>query len=524
MATFLSPQRLEEIRQKVQGGQIKIPEFGTATLPDSPATGISASGKIIEISTGQVLGSLEQIQGTFNYRATPITPADLEPVAPLTPATAQVSPPTDISGLIEGMQLTSEEKEESDINKRIKQLREQLAEKPEFEITKTKEFGVEANKQAFEDLSRQLRDIQREEQLVPRTIQEQSKGRGRTEAGIEPLEIGRRRALVYDALVMASRIDAAQGLLASSERKVLQAVQNKFASIEAQLDKELADAKMVRESPEASLQDKKRALKLEADIQTRKDEITKTIEEQKEILKSVNEAARNLFKRGEATPEANLELDRIGKTAKTNLEALIMLAPYLEESRLAGTSAERQTFATLHPELKVGTEEFKVAWDKYQAEKPPTGLGDFEQAFLRDKGRLPTVTELLEFKKQAGEAGRKPEVEDLTGDEAIDAWAQRINSGTDKVSSVPNNIRNKVVVRVKEFAEQALKDLEEDISLGFEQNLTPEALVTQLEIAYPEFTRSEITNKVTELKPQATTEKPQGFFSKIGSFFGSLFR
>src|SRR3990167_2604505 len=124
MAT-LSPQRLEEIRAKVQEGTFKIPEFGTQPLADSPGTALSSSGKIIELSTGQVLGSVEKVQGTSNFRATPITAADLEPATPLNPANAQTPFPSDISKLIDEIQLTPKEQEETDLNKRIQALQEQ---------------------------------------------------------------------------------------------------------------------------------------------------------------------------------------------------------------------------------------------------------------------------------------------------------------------------------------------------------------------------------------------------------------
>jgi len=447
----------------------------------------------------------------------PITPESITPVTPFQPVTPQILPPTDISGLAEPLTLTPKEQEESAVNKRLQQINEQLTGKTTFEAEKRTEFGVSAAQQAFDDLNRQMRDLQRQQQLVPLTIQQESIGRGRTEAGIEPLEIGRRRALAYDALAVASFIDAAQGRLASAERKVNEAIEQKFGPLEAQQRALMANLNLIRESPEASIQDKNRAAKQLAIEEARQKQNEEDKAKAKRILDIADQTAAEMARRGTLNA---VVLNQI-KDAPDDVSALMIAAPYLEESRLAGTGAELQTFAALHPELKIGTEEFRVAWDKFQAEKPPTGLGDFEQAFLRDKGRLPTVQELLEFKKQSGGAGRVPEVTDLASDEAIDAWARRINSGTDKISSVPHNLRNKVVARAKDFAEE---DLIEDISLGFGKNLTSEALITQLETAYPEFTKSEITNKVNELKPQTTTEKPQGFFGKIGSFFGSLFR
>ena len=327
MATFLSHERLEEIRQKVQGGQFKIPEYGTQPLPDSPATGISASGKIIELSTGQVLGSLEQIQGTSNYRATPITPADLESASPLQPVTPQILPPTDISGLIEPPGLTPKEQEESDVNKRLQQINEQLTGKATFEAEKRTEFGVSAAQQAFDDLNRQMRDLQRQQQLVPLTIQQESIGRGRTEAGVEPLEIGRRRALAYDALATASFIDAAQGRLASAERKVNEAIEQKFGPLEAQQRALMANLNLIRESPEASIQDKNRAAKQLAIEEARQKQNEENKAQAKSILDIADQTAAEMARRG--TLDA-VVLNQI-KNAPDDISALTIAAPYLKE-------------------------------------------------------------------------------------------------------------------------------------------------------------------------------------------------
>lgn len=160
----------------------------------------------------------------------------------------------------------------------------------------------------------------------------------------------------------------------------------------------------------------------------------------------------------------------------------------------------------------------KLAELQKQAQ-PIKQLSDFEQAFLRDKGRLPTVQELLDFKAREAAAGRKPGEGDISED-VIDTWARRINSGTDKISSVPDNIRNKVIARTKDFAEE---DLSEDITAGLAKGIKPEQLVSQLQNAYPEFSKAEVEKKV---KGTSVPEQPKkgGLLGKIGSFFGSLFR
>ena len=158
-----------------------------------------------------------------------------------------------------------------------------------------------------------------------------------------------------------------------------------------------------------------------------------------------------------------------------------------------------------------------------QIKPKPTGQSDFEQAFLREKGRLPNVQELLDFKQREAAAGRKPEEGDIS-EEAVDAWARRINTGTDKISSIPNNLRNKVVAKVKQFAEE---DLAEDITAGLGQGLKEDALLKQLQTAYPEFSKTEIENKIKTTNKPIQAEK-KGFISNVvsatSSFFSSLFR
>jgi len=108
--------------------------------------------------------------------------------------------------------------------------------------------------------------------------------------------------------------------------------------------------------------------------------------------------------------------------------------------------------------------------------------------------------------------------------DAIDSWARRINSGTDKISSVPSNIRNKVVSRTKELAQE---DLVEDVFAGFEQGIKEEGLISQLQTAYPEFSKAEIQQFVKENKPVETPqeeEKGGGLFGVVESFFSNLFK
>ena len=350
MATIakLKPEGTYEIFQDGQrvatGTESVLSQYGLSpTALTNEAT--TPSGQKVNPITGQI-----------------ITSDMLGNTTPFNPVMPDFTPPSDISGLQPAeIKMTPQEEKQTSFEKRMADIQLSLAGKPAFEAEKRTEFGVAAAEQAYDDLNTQLRDLQRQQQLVPLTIQTQSEGRGRTEGGVEPLEIGKRRALAYDALTTSSLIDAAQGRLASAERKVIEAVNQKFAPQEAEYNALLKNLALIKNSPETTVQEMNRANKQEAIIKARQEATAKAKEQAKNILDWANKAAENMAKQNILSPENNLILNKI-KNAKTENEAFTLAAPFLAEK------------------------------DKL------TGQSDFEQAFLRDKGRLPTVAELQAYK------------------------------------------------------------------------------------------------------------------------------
>ena len=287
-----------------------------------------------------------------------ITGEALAPVPSLNFQSSEVSPPADISGLQPAeLKLTPQEEKQTSFEKQLEEVRGQIEGRAAFEQEKRTEFGVTTAQQGLDDLNTQLRDLQRQQQLVPLAIQQQSVGRGRTEAGVEPLEIGRRRALAYDALATASFIDAAQGRLASAERKVTEAVNQKFAPLEAKEKNIMANLKMVQNSPLTSIQDKNRAAKQEAASKARTEANDKAKLEAKNILSWAVEATKNMVEKGEYTPEIVKEINR-GAEAKTEAEALGIFAPYLVKKEKVKAEAPLSVldvarYSELYPEAGV---------------------------------------------------------------------------------------------------------------------------------------------------------------------------
>jgi len=288
----------------------------------------------------------------------------------------EVSPPSDISGLpIAEIKLTPQEEAQTSLEKQMADLAISISGKPAFEAEKRKEFGIEAAQQAYDDLNTQLRDLQRQQQLVPLAIQREAEGRGRTEGGVEPLEIGKRRALAYDALTTSSLIDAAQGRLASAERKVTEAVNNKFAPDEAKYAALLNNLNLIKNSPTTSIQDKNRAIKQEEIIKARQGANEKAKEEAKNILSWANKAAENMAKQG------NLDTVILNKIAnsKTESEAFSLAAPFLATPAAPKTeTGDIADFKTFFPKADLATPEGQKLYFDWKAKGQKPTVRDTE--------------------------------------------------------------------------------------------------------------------------------------------------
>lgn len=401
------------------------------------------SGATVDATTGQLITPPPSapIAGV----TAPITPQSSTPVTPFTPVTPNFTPPYDLSRLeIPEITATPKQREQSDMSARLEEINKQLLGKTAFEEEKKLEL-VEPAQQAYEDLARQIRDIQKEQELVPLVLRGRgmvSEGRGRTEAGVEPLEIGRRAALAYDALKLSSRLDAAQGFLATAERKLEAAMRQKYGPLEEEQRMLQANLNIIKNDPETTIQEQNRIAKREAQIKAREDAIKKLQEDEKEILRLANEASKNLSERGKITTEANLVIENATKQAKTPLEARLLLSPYLLKPKdaLAGTGPELQKFAALHPELKVGTEAFRVAFEAYTKKPPEEKFSDF---FPNVDITTPEGQRMyLDWKAKQAEAGRAPSgapgIYVPGTNPAVDNWARLIIAGQAKITDVPN--------------------------------------------------------------------------------------
>ncbi|KKR15225.1 MAG: hypothetical protein UT43_C0005G0021 [Parcubacteria group bacterium GW2011_GWC1_39_29] len=323
---------------------------------------ITPSGQKVNPVTGQIITS------------------DMLGQSPTPFVSPQVPAPSDISGLPIGeMKLTPQEEAQTSLEKQMADLALSISGKPAFEAEKRKEFGTEAAQQAYDDLNTQLRDLQRQQQLVPLAIQREAEGRGRTEGGVEPLEIGKRRALAYDALTTSSLIDAAQGRLASAERKVTEAVNNKFAPDEAKYAALLNNLNLIKNSPQTSVEDKNRAIKQEEIIKARQEANNKAKEEAKNILSWANKAAENMAKQGSLD---TVILNKIANS-KTESEAFSLAAPFLAVPK--AETGDIAKFKIFFPTADLATPEGQKLYFDWKAKGEEPTFDTFERVVNGEK-------------------------------------------------------------------------------------------------------------------------------------------
>jgi hypothetical protein len=305
----------------------------------------------------------------------PITSADLRPIKPtIIPTVPRLEPPADITEIeIPELKPTPAETKQIEMEKRLQKLMERLAEKPAFEAEKRKEFEIEAAQKAVEDLQTRIRDLQRQQKLVPEVLELESLGRGRTAGGVRPLEIGRRRAIAVETLTTSSLLDAAQGRLTSARRKVEQAVNERFAPIEAEINALRANLGIIISSPETKLQERKRAEERNRALAAEQARIAEIKAEQKKILEWANKATAELAEQGKLTPQMLTKIDEITE-APTETQAAQLYSDLVRETgiialevpALTGLAREMQDL------IKIGKLPSDTTLDEYLEIKDPT--------------------------------------------------------------------------------------------------------------------------------------------------------
>ena len=290
------------------------------------------------------------------------------------------------------------------------------------QITGRADMAGERIGAATENYERQLKEINNQiqrNQVEAFAAQEKALESGET-LGFAAGEAARvQRNFAIEDMRLSVRAQAMQGNIDLAAKTAQRAVDAEFAHTEK--DIEIARQNIIKNYDTFTPAEKKRA---DATLQ-RLDKDDAFVKEKKEVRKRISDLVIKLAETGQVPNTVFSQLEKLDSYD----EAVKIAAPFLK--------------------------------------KEITGQSDFEQAFLRDNGRLPTVQELLDWKAKEAAAGRAP-TDPLVGtyipgsNPTVDNWAKLIISGQAKITEVPNpkgsTLRSDVINAINSSGQLLLSD------------------------------------------------------------------
>lgn len=248
---------------------------GMAPLPTQPAP-----EPIQAISTATIGGTTGAQQQDLAQQIQEPTPTQIAPV------TALDATPTPIPELPQA-QLTGTEQE---IQRRIQEqmgLSEQLLGESAFRAQQEEALGIPQMMQTQNELASRLQALKNEALQIPLQLQQEAAARGITRGGLAPIQTARLRTNAIAALGVSSLLEASRGNIAMAQQMADRAVSQKFDPIREQLEVQRSNLELIKTSPLASLEDKNRAIRMDAEMANRE----RAIAAQEADMRAINEFA-----------------------------------------------------------------------------------------------------------------------------------------------------------------------------------------------------------------------------------------
>ena len=290
------------VLQELQAGKI------TATPKDAPSqvpqAEIDAYNQQIE--AGKTNTGVQAPAGTTfvngaPYAAgnTPITSSSLNTSAPINYQSPNPSSTYPVASLgstpgisANGqMTLTPEEQKAQDYNTKLQDLNNQLLGESAYRSEQENAQGLGDLNKTRQDLTSQLNALKNEAMAIPLQAQNQAEGRGVTAGGLRPVEAAAARNNAIQALTVNSLLEATNGNISTALQMVERAVAQKFDPIKEQIKVAQANLELILNSPQASIEDKNRALAQKAIQDAKADQLSQDRENWENVQKIALDAA-----------------------------------------------------------------------------------------------------------------------------------------------------------------------------------------------------------------------------------------
>jgi hypothetical protein len=229
-----------------------------------------------------------------------ISSSTLAPVTPIPFVTPQPSPIPSVSSLstsydptTDTLSETPEEQEESALDTQEENLNNEEAGKAADTTAAQNAAGLPGLTEQQQDLSAQVTSLKNQAAAIPQQLQLDATGRGMTANGLAPLQSAALRNNSIQALSVSALLDATNGLIASANTKVTDAINAKYGPIEAQIAANTANLKLIANDPQTTIDDKNRA---EAQLNEQKaqaDEVAQQKQDATDVLNASITAAKS---------------------------------------------------------------------------------------------------------------------------------------------------------------------------------------------------------------------------------------
>jgi hypothetical protein len=284
-----------------------------ASAPLTPAAQAPIAGAIQSSATGvyaqpsTITSSSLNPPPAYPYQST--QPASAYPVA-----TLGSTPGVSANGQ---MTLTPEEQKAQDYSTKLQDLNNQLLGQSSYRTEQENAQGLTSLNTTKQDLTSQLNALKNEAMAIPLQAQNQAEGRGVTAGGLRPVEAAATRNNAIQALTVNSLLEATNGNISTALQMVDRAVAQKYDPIKEQIEVAQKNLELILNSPQASIEDKNRALAQKAIQDAKADQLTQDRENWTNIQKVALDAA--------AAGADALTLNKI-QNAKSPVEAASLAA------------------------------------------------------------------------------------------------------------------------------------------------------------------------------------------------------
>lgn len=342
------------------------PTTAVSIQPASNANGVNTVPATTDPTQPQPSGALGYLAGGPAATPPSATTIDSTTLAPATPTPFNTPAPTpipDISNLqttpsnataagsspyynptTDTLTATPGETAASKLDSQTEALNTEDANKAADTTAAQNAAGIPALTQQQQDLSAQVTSLKDEAAAIPNQLQLDATGRGITANGLTPVQTAALRNNSIQALTVSALLDATNGLIASANTKVTNAIAAKYGPIEASIKANTANLDLILKDPSTTTDEANRAEAQKQNLAAQAEQVAQQKQDATDVLNATTKAAAN---GADAVTLQKMQAAKTGEEA-TSIAAAAGYGtnPLTDESTRLDIETKQQALAT----------------------------------------------------------------------------------------------------------------------------------------------------------------------------------